>query len=149
MKMPRELRKWFTAQGRRGGHERARRLSPEARRETATAAALARWTKARFGAPSFEILGIPGGRLVDQGLRDYAAGRDSREALLVDVAAPRLRREGVPVPRPAPGWRRAVPDPHRRLYERIEEDAGALAHSRYNALLREVVSFSDALAQTK
>ncbi len=105
--------------------------------------------KVRFGAPTFESLGIPGGRLIDQGLRDYAAGTPSPEALVVDLAAARLRREGVPVPKAAPGWRQVVPDPHRRLYEVMEQDSGELAHSRYRAMLRQAVSFADALAQTK
>ena len=149
MKMSPDLRQWFADQGRRGGLRRARKLSPEARRRIAIGAALTRWTKRRFGAQNFESLGLPGGQLVDKGLRDYAAGQSSPEALLVDLAASRLRREGVPVPQPSSGWRKAVPDPHLRLYELIEQSAGELAHSRYNALLRQVVSFGDALAQTK
>lgn len=147
--MSTELRQWFEEQGRLGGQRRARNLSAEARRQIASGAAVKRWTQKRFGAPNFESLGLPGGRLIDLGLRDYVAGLSSPEALLIDLAAPRLRREGVPVPRPAPGWREAVLDPHRCLYDMLEQSAGELAHSRYNALQRQVVSFADALAHTK
>jgi hypothetical protein len=149
MKMPTELRQWFAEQGRLGGQRRARNLSAEARRQIAAGAAVKRWTQKRFGAQNFESLGLPGGQLIDLGLRDYVVGTRSPEALLIDLAAPRLQREGVPVPRPAPGWRNEVPDPHRSLYELLELSAGELAHSRYNALQRQVVSFADALAQTK
>jgi hypothetical protein len=31
-----------------------------------------RWIRTRFGAPSFEVLGLPGGELVDTGLPDLA-----------------------------------------------------------------------------
>ena len=112
---------------------------------------MVRWIRQRFGVAGFEELGLPGGKLLDRGLKDFAAGRPSREACLVALSAPRLRREGVPVPMPAADWEERVPDPQERLYRLIENEdgEGGLAHSRCNALLREVVSFADALAQTK
>jgi hypothetical protein len=81
---------------------------------------------------------LPGQDLVDAGIRDLLAGRESEASLLVAMAAPRLR---------AIGWE--VPDgggerPSHRLYELLsEQDAGA-AHSRYNALLARIASFSRA-----
>jgi hypothetical protein len=101
-------------------------------------AAIRRWTRARFGAPSFRELGLPGGEIVDAGLADLAAGRETIESLAISEAAPRLRREGVPVPRDV------IPDPSERLYRLIEQRDGALAHARFTALLRQLASFADA-----
>jgi len=74
---------------------------------------------------------------VDRGLADLAAGRTSAESLLVSLAEPRLRREGVPVGT-------VQLDPERRLYALLEETEGDLAHARYTALLRRMNSFADA-----
>ncbi len=87
--------------------------------------------------PDFASLGIPGGELVDAGLADLAAGKTTREALAVSLAAPRLRREGVPVTV-------CEPDPERRLYELLAQTEGDLAHARYGAYLRRLVSFANA-----
>lgn len=107
------------------------------RRSVASRAAAARWIGRRFGSASFEALGLPGGDLVDRGLADLASGEATVESLLVSLAAPRLRREGVPVPVP-------IDEPENRLYAIVSEQAGALAHARYNALRRRIVSFADA-----
>ena len=40
---------------------------------------------------------LPGSELVEQGLADLAAGRETEAALLLEIAAPRLRRVGVGV----------------------------------------------------
>jgi hypothetical protein len=101
--------------------------------------ALRRWITVRFGDPSFAALGLPGGALIDQGLDDLAAGLETRGSLLVSLAASRLRREGVPLPRG-----RYVPDADMRLYRLLETTEGPLAHARYLALIRQVVSFADA-----
>jgi hypothetical protein len=81
---------------------------------------------------------LPGGSLVRQGLADLAGGRESEAALLVLVGAPRLERLGIRVP---------SSDPARvehRLYERLARADPAAAHSRYNALIRVLVSFERA-----
>lgn len=96
-----------------------------------------RWIRHRFGARSFEALGLPGGQMVDAGLADLAAGRVTRESLAVSLAAPRLRREGVPVGD-------VLADPERRLYRLLARSDGDLAHARYSACLRRLVSFADA-----
>ena len=81
---------------------------------------------------------LPGYELVSVGLDDLAAGRESESALLVAMAAPRLRAIGIDVP-PGGGER-----PSHRLYELLtESDDGA--HSRYNALVARVVSFARAV----
>ena len=79
---------------------------------------------------------IPGGDLVDEGLTDLASGRTSAASLLVSLAAPRLRREGVPVTN-------TQPDPELQLYRLLSSTEGDLAYARYNAYLRLIVSFAD------
>ncbi|HSH74296.1 MAG TPA: hypothetical protein VLA09_01215 [Longimicrobiales bacterium] len=86
----------------------------------------------------FSALGLPGAEMLDRGLRDAAAEVESVEALLIAIAEPRLRREGVPVPR------MELPDPEMRCYRLLEAEHGELAHARYNALRHEVTSFADA-----
>lgn len=82
---------------------------------------------------------LPGADLVVQGLADLRAGRETVEALLVEVAGPRLRRLGIDVPHE----RDLAPE--RRLYLRLHADQPVDVHGRYNALLRRIVSFSQAL----
>lgn len=137
MKLPADVLSVFRRYGREGGRRRAAVMSPAARQAVARRAAAARWIAERFGSPRFQDIGLPGGELIDQGLADLAAGHVSDESLLVSIAAPRLRREGVPTPV-------ALEDPEDRLYERMVERHGQLAHARYGALLRQAASFSDA-----
>lgn len=80
---------------------------------------------------------IPGSELVSAGLADLQADRETPPALLVAMAAPRLRRVGVAVPA------LAIERPSHRLYELLSEE-GPGAHSRYNALVSRVVSFARA-----
>ena len=88
--------------------------------------------------PRYEDL--PGGDLAAAGLRDLASGVESVEALLVASFAPRLRRLGLDVPA------LAVDDPEQRLYRLLASRHGDAAHSRYNALVRRMVSFARARA---
>jgi hypothetical protein len=137
VKLPKRIQERFRRYGRAGGRKRAARLGASARRRIASHAASARWIRHRFGSSLFESLGLPGGGLVDRGLGDLAAGRVSIESLLVSLAAPRLRREGVPVGA-------TLKDPDERLYELLAREHGDLAHARYNAYRRRIVSFADA-----
>ncbi len=82
---------------------------------------------------------LPGADLIDVGLRDLATGTESVPALLVAIGAPRLRRLGFAVPA-------SIPDPERRLYALLQRDDPRGAHSRYNALIRRLVSFERAAA---
>lgn len=68
----------------------------------------------------------------DTGLSDLAAGRVTPESLTVSLAAPRLRREGVPVGAP-------LDDPKRRLFRRLSRTDGDVTHARYDAHLRQFV----------
>ena len=137
MKMPPEVREQFRRHGREGGKARAAVMAPEARSAGARRAATARWIRERFGAQAFASLGLPGGELIDTGLADLASRVTSVESLLVSLAAARLRREGVPLTA-------VEPDPEERLYGLLQETEGDLAHARYNALRRQVVSFANA-----
>ena len=103
----------------------------------ASRAASTRWIRKRFGAASFEALGLPGGEVVDAGLDDLAAGKATEESFAVSLAAPRLRREGVPVSA-------TLEDPEIRLYASLAATNPDLAHARYGAYLRRMVSFADA-----
>jgi hypothetical protein len=137
MDLPDEVREQFRRYGQAGGRRRAERMAPASRRAVARRAAAARWIRWRFGAPSFEAVGLPGGEVVDTGLADLAAERVTPESLAVSIAAPRLRREGVPI---GP----VLDDPERRLFDLLLATEGELAHARYNAWLRRLVSFADA-----
>jgi hypothetical protein len=78
----------------------------------------------------------PGSELVAQGLDDLAAGRETEAALLVEIAAPRLRRLGVSLQTRQTDAR----SPEHRLYELLS--ARPDAHSRYNALLARIASYA-------
>jgi hypothetical protein len=80
---------------------------------------------------------LPGADLFQAGLKDLSRGVVSVEALLASIAAPRLRRIGIEVPG-------AVAEPERKLYELLAADEPDSAHSRYNALIRRLVSFERA-----
>jgi hypothetical protein len=89
--------------------------------------------------PGADLDSLPGGDLVKAGLADLARGIESIPALLVSIGAERLRRAGLAVPDPA------FPAPERRLYDRLASDDSDSAHSRYNALIRRLVSCERAL----
>jgi hypothetical protein len=80
---------------------------------------------------------LPGGALVRQGLEDLAAGWETDASLLVLVGSSRLRKLGIAVP-PPPS------QVEHRLYQRLARDDPDSAHSRYNALIRVLVSFERA-----
>jgi hypothetical protein len=80
---------------------------------------------------------MPGGDLVRQGLLDLEEGRETSAAFLVAIGAPRLRQLGIEVP--------IVAEPEHRLYDMLEGEDPSSAHSRYNALIRRLVSFERAL----
>lgn len=142
MKLPTDVRERFRRFGRAGGRKRAAGMAPDARRSVARRAAAARWIRRRFGSASFAELGFPGGELVDAGLGELADGKVTVGSLLVSLAAPRLRREGIPVGQ-------VHETPEARLYALIERSAGDLAHARYGAYLRQMASFADACRRSR
>ena len=86
------------------------------------------------------LTGLPGEKLVREGLIDAHAGRCTIPACLVAISRLRLQRAGL--------LRDDIPalqtDAELQLY-RLLRQAGGDAYSRYNALLRELVSFEQAL----
>ena len=84
-----------------------------------------------------DVVGLPGAELIQQGLLDLAAGRETVAALLVSIGGPRFRRIGFEIDAP-------VPNAEHRLYEMLAHEDSDSAHSRYNALIRRLVSFERA-----
>jgi hypothetical protein len=80
---------------------------------------------------------LPGEDLVRKGIADLERGIESVEALLVSIGAPRLEGLGFEVLNP-------IPSPELRLYELLAHEDSDSAHSRYNALVRRLVSFERA-----
>lgn len=81
---------------------------------------------------------LPGSDLIETGLADLRAGRGTAAALLVAIGAPRLRQIGIDVPQNVPK------NPEHRLYALLAKDDSHSAHSRYNALIRRLVSYERA-----
>jgi hypothetical protein len=82
---------------------------------------------------------LPAADLIQRGVEDLSIGRESAEALLVSVGAPRLRSTGIEVSTP-------IRDPEHKLYLLLSQEKGNAAHSAYNALIRRLVSFERAAA---
>lgn len=80
---------------------------------------------------------LPGQDVVERGVEDLRHSRITAEALLVSIGAPRLRRLGIDVPE-------GIREPERGLYDLLTETSGDAAHSRYNALVRLLVSYERA-----
>lgn len=81
---------------------------------------------------------LPGADLIESGIKDLREQRETIEALLVAIGEPRLRRIGLDLP-PV-----RYENPEHQLYlllARIDSDS---AHSRYNSLIRKLVSFERA-----
>jgi len=86
-----------------------------------------------------KVSALPGADLVERGVADLAGGTETAEALLVSIAAAKLRALGVDVPPP-------LDEPELRLYRLLAREDEDSAHGRYNALVRRLVSFERALA---
>jgi hypothetical protein len=81
---------------------------------------------------------LPGNEYLLEGIKDLDRGIESIPALLVSIGAPRLRHLGLPISD------RVISSPENRLYERLQREDSDAAHSRYNALIRRLVSFERA-----
>lgn len=81
---------------------------------------------------------LPGEELIEAGLQDLREQRETAAALVVAIGAPRLRRLRIELPDSLPQ------DPEHRLYALLAQDEADSAHSRYNALIRRLVSFERA-----
>ena len=87
------------------------------------------------------LIGLPGAELIAEGVADVVAGRETIAGELVKIGSPRLRSCGIDV---AVTPERAL-DADRRLHRLLGAAHGRNAHSHYNALIRQLVSFEQAL----
>jgi hypothetical protein len=85
------------------------------------------------------ICGLPGESLVRQGLADLQSGKLTAPAYLVSIARSRLGRAGL-LDHSTP----CASEPELDLYRLLRTEGGD-AYSRYNAMLRELISFEQAL----
>ncbi len=83
---------------------------------------------------------LPGEALIRLGIEDYEAGRHTPAACLVRIARTRLSQAGLLQKTELIDASEAELD----LYRLLREQGGD-AYSRYNSLLRELVSFENAL----
>ena len=92
-----------------------------------------------------ELDDLPGADLVLRGLKELEGAELGECGLLVLAASPRLRSLGINVPE-----RPEVPLPYEhQLYAFLEITHRDGAYSRYNSLMRRIVSFENALAHIR
>ena len=84
---------------------------------------------------------LPGGEILEGGLRDLEAGVRSVCALLVLIGAPRLVRHGIQIPEGAS--RSALPE--HELYDLLTAAHGPEAYRHYRSWLCRLVSLENAL----
>lgn len=80
---------------------------------------------------------LPGAELVQAGLADLRARRETAAALLVSIGAARLTEAGHDVAEP-------FDEPELRLFALLAGEDADAAHGAYNALLRRLVSYERA-----
>lgn len=86
---------------------------------------------------------LPGNEPIESGVEDLRKGRETIAALLVAAGAPRLKRLAINLPDSLPE------NPEHRLYALPERDESDSADSRYNPLIRRLVSFERAAESLK
>jgi hypothetical protein len=87
-----------------------------------------------------DLNALPGGELVMRGIRDLNAGEtDTVEALLVEIARPRLSASGLAIPGPT------RENAELALYARLAGEGVEDPYAAYNSLLRRLVSCAAAL----
>ena len=84
---------------------------------------------------------LPGGEILDQGLKAMDAGVVNEHSLLLQIAAQRLGRCGITIR----SLDIAGAFPEDRLYELLVTRHGAEAYRMYNSLIRRLVSLENAL----
>lgn len=85
------------------------------------------------------LRGLPGELMIRRGLADARASTWTPEALLIAIAPTRLRLLGLELPADLPK------DPELALYARLQANGEEDPYARYNALVRELDSFLEAL----
>jgi len=88
---------------------------------------------------------FPGAELVLPGLREAAAGQLTIGSCLVSIAQPLMQRSGLAA---SYGVRDFIREPERALYRLLQKEGGN-AYGRYNALLRRLISFEQALRKAR
>jgi hypothetical protein len=83
----------------------------------------------------------PGGTLIAAALDDCRAGRVTPAACLISIGWPRLERAGLDLSGCSV---HRIAEPELHLYRLLGAEAGD-PYSRYNALIRELVSFEHSL----
>lgn len=96
--------------------------------------------KAKIEDPIDLIAGLPGESLIREEIAEVRAGRRTAAACLISIARPRFSRAGLLLGIE----RKLLPEAELSLY-RLLRALGGEACSKYNALLRELVSFENAL----
>jgi len=96
-----------------------------------------------WGVSKDDIAKLPGAEIVLPGIKDLEAGRETINALAVRAAASKL---GVS---PLAGDAEADEPAAHRLYQRLNDELGDGAHSRYNAILARVSSFARAAGHAR
>jgi hypothetical protein len=86
---------------------------------------------------------LPGNDLVSAGILDLQNQRETIPALLVAIGAAKLRSLGLRIPSNLPS------NPEHRLYDLLALNGSDSAHSKYNALIRKLVSFQRAMECVK
>ena len=89
---------------------------------------------------SEEIQRLPGGRRMLEGLQDWLEGRTTVSSCLVAIAFGKFRAAGLVSGEPPFAEAELV------LYDLLKREGGN-AYGRYNALIRELVSFGRALSR--
>ena len=84
---------------------------------------------------------LPGAALIAEGVADVAAGRETIAGELVKIGSPRLQSCGIAI---AVTPEHALDADH-RMHHLLAVAHGRNAHSHYNALIRQLVSFEQAL----
>lgn len=82
---------------------------------------------------------LPASDLIEAGIRDVHERRETIAALLVSIGAPKLRSLGISIPDQLPT------NAEHRLYDLLATENPDAAHSKYNALIRKLVSFERAI----
>jgi hypothetical protein len=88
------------------------------------------------------MMSLPASDLIEAGLRDLREQRETIAALLVSIGAPKLRSLGLDVPDASLAYDSS---PEHRLYDLLAIDNPDAAHSKYNSLLRKLVSYERAI----
>lgn len=138
--MDKRTKRYLAEIGRRGGTRSRRTLSPEQARHMTLRREGGRAVDAfAKSVLATHVPELPGLEIVRDGILDLANQCETECALLVSLAAPRLRLLGVRLSA-------TIPEAETRLQQRLLTAYGDAAHARYNALVRRIVSFQRAAA---